>query len=318
MSVLEGLLRSVVDEPGCEANWLVLADWLEENDDPRRAELLRLHRKLLATCCEPEKHPERSRWQGRIVELLAEGVRPCVPQQTVVLRKGVEMPFSFIPPGSFLRGSPKGEEGRLAVEEVRYRVTLPSGFWLGVHPVTQAQWQAVTRKCPSRYRGGARPVEMVSWEDCVAFCRQLGQKTQRRFRLPTELEWESACRAGTTTPFFFGETISTDQANYNGRYIYGYGHPLGVYRGQTTPVDSFPPNAWGLYDLHGNVAQWCRDWDGGNRELAGAEAPVGFAPRLRGGCWDSSPKGCRSASRTRSAFGVRSERIGCRVCLCLD
>src|SRR5262249_36943655 len=146
---------------------------------------------------------------------------------------------------------PKGEEGRLGVEEVRYRVTLPYGFWLGAHPVTQAQWQAVTRKRPSHRRGGALPVETVSWEDCVSFCRQLGQKTHRRFRLPTEVEWECACRAGTTTPFFFGDTITTDQANYDGRYIYGYGHPLGVFRGQTTPVGSFPPNAWGLYDMHG-------------------------------------------------------------------
>jgi formylglycine-generating enzyme required for sulfatase activity len=148
-------------------------------------------------------------------------------------------------------------------------------------------------------------------------CRQLGQKTQRRFRLPTEVEWEYACRAGTTTPFFFGDTITTDQANYDGRYIYGYGHPLGVFRGQTTPVGSFPPNAWGLSDMHGNIAEWSRDWDGDNREqeLADAEAPAGFAPRLRGGSWDNSPKWCRSASRTRSTFGVRSSRIGCRVCL---
>src|SRR5271163_960850 len=98
MSVLDGLLQSVVDEPGCEANWLVLADWLEENDDPRRAELLRLHRGLIATCCEPDAHPERADWQRRAVELLGAGVRPCVPQHTLTLPGGVPLVGAFVPP----------------------------------------------------------------------------------------------------------------------------------------------------------------------------------------------------------------------------
>src|SRR5437660_9681442 len=111
--MLEHLLRGIVAAPQAEDRWLVLADWLEDHDDPRRAALLRLHRKLLGTCCEPERHPERAVWQARVVELIGEGVRPCVPQKRVVLGEGVEMTFNFIPPGSFLMGSPEEEYGRV-------------------------------------------------------------------------------------------------------------------------------------------------------------------------------------------------------------
>src|SRR4051794_20798627 len=112
MPTLEALLDAVVAEPLAEDRWLVLADYLEEHDDPRRGELLRLHRRLLATYCEPDRHPERAGWQARVVGLIGQGVRPCVPQRTVVLGGGVEMGFAFIPPGTFLMGSPPGEEGR--------------------------------------------------------------------------------------------------------------------------------------------------------------------------------------------------------------
>jgi uncharacterized protein (TIGR02996 family) len=111
--VLEAILRAIVEEPPSEGRWLVLADWLEEHDDPRRAELLRLHRRLLATCCEPERHPERAGWQGRLVGLLAAGVRPCVPQRTVLLAEGVEMTFSFVPPGSFLMAAPRARRAEV-------------------------------------------------------------------------------------------------------------------------------------------------------------------------------------------------------------
>src|SRR3954447_5365665 len=139
--MIEDLLLGIVADPQAEDRWLVLADWLEEHDDPRRAELLRLHRRVLATCCVPEEHPERADWQARIVELIGQGVRPCVPQRKVVLGEGVEMRLNFIPPGSFLMGSPPQEEGRRDDLEVLHRVSLTSGFWLGIYPVTQAQWQ---------------------------------------------------------------------------------------------------------------------------------------------------------------------------------
>jgi uncharacterized protein (TIGR02996 family) len=306
MTVLEGLLQSVVDEPACEANWLVLADWLEEHDDPRRAELLRLHRKLLATRCDPDQHPDRRQWQTRIVELLTQGVRPCVPQRTVVLGKGVEMTFSFVPPGSFLMGSPNTEAGHW-VGETQRRVTLGRGYWIGVCPVTQDQWQAVMGNNPSRFQALKRPVERVSGDDCQSFCTRLSQMLGLDVRLPSGVEWEYACRAGTTTPFFFGETLSTDQANFHGGRPYG-GGPKGVFRNQTTPVDQFPPNAWGLHDLHGNVWEWC--------QASAAPAPQ----TLRGGCWRAAPIACRSAShalreRLRAVFG--SGLCGCRVCFSL-
>src|SRR5262249_26689915 len=153
-----------------------------------------------------------------------------------------------------------GEEGR-SDDEVQHRVTLTGGFFLGVHQVTQAQWQMVMGSKPSRFKGENLPVERVSWDDCQEFCKRLAERDGKRYRLPTEAEWGYACRAGTATPFPFGETISPDQANYGGYYTYGKGKE-GVYRQKTTPVGSFPANAWGLFDMHGNVYEWCEDWYG--------------------------------------------------------
>ena len=140
------------------------------------------------------------------------------------------------------------------------------------------------------------------------------------YRLPTEAEWEYACRAGTTSPFHFGATISTDQANYDGNYIYGAGKK-GVRRQKTTPAGSFPANAWGLYDMHGNVWEWCQDWYGPRSKIdikdpqhvANGEVRV-----LHGGSWSNDPKYCRSTHRAREAPGHRYYNVGCRICLCLD
>jgi uncharacterized protein (TIGR02996 family) len=313
VSALEGLLQAVVEEPG-EDHLLVLADWLEEHDDPRRAELLRLHLRLRATCCEPDLHPERAGQQARVVQLLTEGVRPCVPQRVVEVGNGVQMAFAWIPPGTFLMGSPPDEEQR-SDDEALHRVTLTRGFYMGIYPVTQTQWRSVQGSNPSHFKGDDRPVEKVSWDHCQDFCARLGQ----RFRLPTEAEWEYACRAGTTTPFFFGATLSTEQANYDGRHTYVKGKK-GVYRKQTTPVGSFPGNAWGLCDLHGNVWEWCQDWygpypageitdpQGGNN---------GDARVLRGGSWYCNSSRCRSGVRFRRAAGDRRGDVGCRLVLCL-
>jgi uncharacterized protein (TIGR02996 family) len=244
----QSLLQSIVDHPEDAARWLILADWLEENDDARRAELLRLHRKLIDTCCEPQLHPERAGQQARMLELLTEGVRPCVPRRTLTLGKGVEMTFAWIPPGSFVMGSSPDELDR-GEDEVQHRVTLTRGFWLGLTPVTQGQWRAVRNYNPSRYVAEMHPVEQVLWGECQKHCRRLGKKVGKRLRLPTEAEWEYACRAGTTTPFFWGGALSTEQANYNGEHPYGSwydagylvgGDEKGVCRWQTTSVGSFP------------------------------------------------------------------------------
>jgi uncharacterized protein (TIGR02996 family) len=313
----QALLQAVVENPNDEALYLVLADWLEEHDDPRRAELLRLHRQLLATCTEPDRHPQRSVWQTRVVALLAKGVRPCVPGRSVLL-SGVEMAFRFIPPGSFLMGSPPDEEDRHE-DESQHRVTLTQGFFLGIHPVTQAQWQAVLGNNPSRFQADILPVEQVSWEECQAFCQKLSERDGQLYSLPSEAEWEYACRAGTTTPFHFGPTISTDQANYDGNYIYDQGEK-GTYREKTTPVGSFPANAWGLFDLHGNVWEWCQDTYGnyGGNDTKDPFNTKEGAGVLRGGSWISYPGRCRAAFRCRGGPASRTHFWGCRVVLYLD
>jgi uncharacterized protein (TIGR02996 family) len=312
-------LQAIVEAPGDDTLWLILADWLEEHDDPRRAELLRLHRRLLDTCCEPEQHPQRAGWQKRLVELLATGVRPCVPQRRLDLSGGVEMVFSWVPPGSFLMGSPPKEEER-SKDEVQHRVTLTRGFWMGVTPVTQAQWQALMGSNPSHFQGPYRPVECVSWEDCQAFCQKLIGQDGESYVLPTEAQWEYACRTGTTTPFHFGPALSSDRANYRGNYPYGQGS-WGLDRQETTPVGSFPPNAWGLVDLHGNVWEWCQGSYGPypSSDVIDPEDSKRRDRRLaRGGSWHSTPGMCRAAHRTWNLPGHLDRNVGFRVRLRLD
>ncbi len=318
MNTLAGLLEGIVASPLEEDRYLILADWLEENDDPRRAELLRLHRQLLATCTTPEL-PQRTGWQARLLELLGQGVQPCLPQRTTPLPGGTAITFSFIPPGVFLMGSPFGEEER-DDDESQHRVTLTQGFFLGVTPVTQAQWRAVMGSDPSYFKGANRPVENTSWEDGQEFCQRLSQQDGKPYRLPTEAEWEYACRSGTTTPFSFGETISTDQVNYNGKYPYGTGRK-GAYRKETTAAGSFPTNAWGLFDMHGNVWEWCQDWFGPYPESDVIDPQgqnSGDSRVLRGGSWGSYATQCRAAIRSVNAPGYRYNYIGFRVCFRLD
>jgi uncharacterized protein (TIGR02996 family) len=317
MNTLDALLAGIVADPLDETRWLVLADWLEENDDPRRAELLRLHRKLLATCCEPGA-PERAVWQARVTELLAAKVQPCAPRETLTLPGGVLMPFTFVPPGAFLMGGTVEDN-----ETPVHRVTLTRGYFLGVYPVTQAQWAAVMGTDPSNFKGPNRPVESVSWEDARAFCTALSGGTGRRVELPTEAQWEYACRAGTTTEYHCGDVLSTDLANYDGNYSWN-GSPKGAYREETTDVGSFPPNPWGLCDLHGNVWEWCADEYGpytGEDRTDPEEKDINSdnsSRVLRGGSWYGSPQYCRAAYRGWFAPDIRNLSIGFRVCFRLD
>ena len=186
-------------------------------------------------------------------------------------------------------------------------------FWMGRYPITQAQWRIVTRlprvnraldPDPSDFKGDTRPVELLSWFDAVEFCDRLAAHTHRDYRLPTEVEWEYACRAGTTTPFHFGQTISTDLANYNGAFSVGSGLE-GEFRKQTTPVGSFPANAFGLYDMHGNVWEWCQA-DG---EVMGGE----LRKPLCGGAWSDGPWHARSGSRHYLDSTWASDSVGFRV-----
>ena len=231
------------------------------------------------------------------------------------------MKFVWIKPGSFMMGSPKEEEER-GDDETQHKVTLTKGFYMGVYTVTQEQWQEVMGNNPSHFKGEKNlPVEQVNWDDCQEFIKKLREKDKKqKYRLPSEAEWEYACRAGTTTPFHFGETISTDQANYIGTVIYGDGKK-GVNRKKTTPVGSFAANAWGLHDMHGNVEQWCQDWYG-NYPLKDVVDPTGPEKGkqhvLRGGSWFYVPEICRSASRDGIGPGIRGSSCGLRVCFCLD
>jgi WD40 repeat protein len=231
----------------------------------------------------------------------------------------IGMKFVWIPPGTYMMGSPKSEAGRKE-NEAQHKVTLTKGFYMGVYTVTQEQWEAIMGDNPS-HMGQSRlnleknlPVEKVSWEDCQAFLKKLREKDKKPYRLPTEAEWEYACRAGTTTPFHFGETISTDQANYCGDFIYGKGKK-GVDRKTTTPVGSFPANAFGLHDMHGNVWQWCQDWYGDypQKDVGDPQGPESGKFRvLRGGSWGSGPD--RSAQRYAMVPTHRDEYCGLRIC----
>ncbi len=214
--------------------------------------------------------------------------------------QGITQRFRWIEAGTFLMGSPPNEPQREA-NETQHEVTLSKGYWLADTACTQALWQKVMGNNPARFQDNANnPVEQVSWDDVQGFLQALNQRVSGlTARLPTEAEWEYACRAGTTTPFAFGNSISPSQANYDGNYPYAGGQK-GEYRQKTVPVKSFPPNAWGLYQMHGNVWEWCQDWYGDYPTQAVTD-PQGAASGpyrvLRGGSWNSNAHYLRSANR---------------------
>jgi formylglycine-generating enzyme required for sulfatase activity len=212
-------------------------------------------------------------------------------------------------------GSPENEAGRYDDESPQHQVTVPS-FFIGKYPLTQAQYQAIMGDNPAYFKGNNRPVEKVSWHDAVAFCQKLSQKTGKNYKLPSEAQWEYACRAGTTTPFYFGESITPDLVNYNGNYTYAAA-PKGKYREQTTDVGTFPPNAFGLYDMHGNVWEWCEDDWQKNYINAPVDGSVSISlsggKMLRGGSWLLLPGLCRSVCRVSYAAGFGDNDNGFRV-----
>jgi formylglycine-generating enzyme required for sulfatase activity/tRNA A-37 threonylcarbamoyl transferase component Bud32 len=270
-----------------------------------------------------------------------------------IITNSLGMKFAWIPPETFLMGSPKNEEGRepyQGADEFQHKVTLTKGFFMGIQQVTRGQFATFVQKAgfktQAEREGGAHiwtdkewkqdpaanwrnpgfeqtndhPVTCVSWNDAVAFAEWLAKQDNKRIRLPSEAEWEYACRARTTTPFHFGETISTDQANFDGNYTYGKG-TKGKFRQKTTPVGSFPANAWGLFDMHGNLWDWCQDWFGEHprNDVVDPQGPESGQYRvLRGGSWISDPENCRSACRNGLEPAYRFSIFGLRVCFCLD
>ena len=241
-----------------------------------------------------------------------------------LLSDEVSLELVQIPGGSFMMGSPGGEG--IYFEKPQHKVTVNS-FFIGKYPVTQEQWKAIASlpkvnryldPDPSRFKGDDRPVEAVSWYEAEEFCARLSKKTGREYRLPSEAEWEYACRARTTTPFYFGETITGELANYDAGKTYASELP-GEYRDKTTTVGSFSPNAFGLYDMHGNVWEWCADPWHNNYEGAPSDGSVWetggdkIYRLLRGGSWVSRPDFCRSAFRDLSFPDDGNDLLGLRV-----
>jgi formylglycine-generating enzyme required for sulfatase activity len=233
----------------------------------------------------------------RKMEIQPAGHEQSPKNLAVVIDKDLKLELVPIPAGTFLMGSPEDEPERGA-DETQHQIKISMPFHMGATLVTSAEYKAVTGG-KSRHDGGGNLPAEVDWPDSVRFCEALSKNTGRTFRLPTEAEWEYCCRAGTTTPFSTGKTISTDQANFDGKFIYPGGKP-GIYRRGPTPVRSFAPNAWGLYDMHGNAFQWCSDWYGPYPEgaLTDPQGPTAGADRaIRGGKYGSGPRYVRSASR---------------------
>ncbi len=226
------------------------------------------------------------------------------------------MTFRYISPGTFWMGSPDTEVDR-GSDETRHQVTLTSGFYMQTTEVTQGQWISVVGSNPSSFIscGDNCPVEQVSWDDIQTFLVFMNQQGEGTYRLPTEAEWEYCARAGTSTPFNTGGCLSTDQSNYNGNYPYS-DCTSGVFRATPIAVGSFAANAWGLYDMHGNVWEWCSDWYGSYSTTAVTDptGPTSGTYRvLHGGSWADNSWDCRSADRDNGSPGGRSRFLGFRL-----
>jgi len=232
------------------------------------------------------------------------------PETVLDLGNNVKMRLVLIPAGKFIMGSPATEAGRGGDEGPQHEVTISKPFYMGVFEVTQEQYEQVMGVNLGGFKGAKNPVECVSWDEAVEFCRKLSVGTGKKVTLPTEAQWEYACRAGTTTAYNTGDSLKPGQANANFPYNPGVWDTIMAWLGmssaqeiiQTTPAGSFPPNGFGLYDMHGNVWEWCSDWCGedyyANSPKTDPQGPdSGSARVLRGGCWDDLPTYCRSASR---------------------
>ena len=251
----------------------------------------------------------------------------CFTEPLEGLGEAIPLDMVLVPGGTFTMGSPPDESEREDTEGPEHTVSVPS-FFMGRYPITQAQWRIVAqmtqvnrflKTAPSNFEGADHPVESISWYEAVEFCDRLSIHSGRPYRLPSESEWEYACRAGTSTPFFCGNTLTSEIANYNASYTYNDG-PEGEYREETTPVAQFNvANDWGFCDMHGNVLEWCRDhWhetydeapEDGSAWIEGGNSDTRV---LRGGSWNVNPRSCRSASRFDDTPDNLLNLIGFRV-----
>lgn len=248
-----------------------------------------------------------------------------------VIKNSINMKFILIPAGQFLMGASPGEYGSQVGESPQHEVEITRPYYLGMFPVLQREFDAVMGSTENRsyYRSsdaGDFPVEKVSWQQAVDFCKRLSalpeeRAAKRYYRLPTEAEWEYACRAGTQTPFHFGDDLSSLQANFDGNFPYGDA-PSGPAVGSTTKAGSYPPNQFGLYDMHGNVLEWCQDWfhpyyyeSSPKQDPPGPHSSPENRRVLRGGCFSSRGDECRASTRHRSSPTGRYRNHGFRVVL---
>ncbi len=282
-----------------------------------------------------KRGPRRDYWEGvdRGKMVLARSDprnapmdQPVVKSDPKEITNSIGIKLMRIPKGKFMMGSPESEEKR-DKNETQHEVTISQNFYMGTTEVTQAQWQKVMGNNSSEFKGDQLPVETVSWEEAVDFCKRLSEmpeekKAGRKYRLPTEAEWEYACRAGTTTPFHFGSQLNGSQANCDGTVPYGTDTKV-PNLDITTPVGKYPANAWGLYDMHGNVWEWCADWYGDYPwgSVTDPSGPATGDPTTgslrvgRGGCWRNDAVICRSAIRSGFGLSFRYNGLGFRVAL---
>jgi uncharacterized protein (TIGR02996 family) len=320
MQMEEAILQAIHDSPNEQTSWLVLTDWLEENGQSEKAELMRLHFQLR----QPGVTPKRANLEMRARALLVKGARPVVP----ALVNSIGMTLVLVPPGTFLMGSPDRPVDLHPDERPQHEVTLTEAFYLGMHEVTQGQFERVMYANHSHFRLGGEgghciegietsvlPAENISWLDATEFCQNLSalpaeKKAGRVYRLPTEAEWEYACRAGVwLSRWHFGNRLTKKRANFDKDW-----------NGRTQAVGSYLPNLFGLCDMHGNVWEWCADWfDEDYYRHGPAVDPTG--PKsgerrvIRGGGWSSSAEMCRSALRGHNTPDARREYNGFRVAM---
>jgi formylglycine-generating enzyme required for sulfatase activity len=241
--------------------------------------------------------------------------RHTTEQFTEALGDAVSLDMLIIPAGIFHMGS-RPRTGYVD-EQPQHLVSIKS-FLLSKFLITQAQWKTIMRQLPPcRFKGDALPAERVSWEDAQTFCERLSNRTGRDYQLPSETQWEYACRAGTSGPFSFGETITVEVANFNGEHTFRE-EPRGFYFHSTTPGGKFPPNAFGLYDMHGNLWEWCADswsddYSSSPRDSSSYQNQNGHDRVARGGSWHEPPELCRSAARMRFLQSDAEEFMGFRV-----
>jgi formylglycine-generating enzyme required for sulfatase activity len=274
-----------------------------------------------------QRESRRARGRAFDREKLFDSLQTTKTEQAKALANSVGIRFVLLPPGTFTMGGSESDYERRVNEQPAHEVVLTQPFYLSTHLVTQAEYQAVLKHNPSRFHigdggGPTHPVESVSWNDATEFCRLLSEmpderRARRKYRLPTEAEWEYACRGGTATSFSHGESLAAAQANFDASRG---DNPAAITRTTpgTTPVGTFPANMYGIFDMHGNVWEWCADWydEAAYKETA-LRDPVGPSTGkfrvLRGGSWKNGADRCRAAYRNALAPHQRDSATGFRV-----